>query len=90
MFAIATLSRNERVWAAVMYFEEFSRDVSNRHLALIHQEIRVIARSPSHVAACTILASAGASFFVSALYLMKTACGIDLIVGPSPIHYLFF
>ena len=50
----------------------------------------VIARSPSYVAAYTLLASTSGCVLLSALYLMKTACGIDLMTGPSPLHQLFF
>ena len=73
-----------------MYLEKPALDRGTDHLALLDQEIRVIARSPSHFLACTLLMSASGSLLISALYLMKSACGIDLMAGPSPMHYLFF
>jgi len=53
-------------------------------------EIRVIAHTVSYKAAYSLLASSSGLMLFSALYLMKTACGIDLMAGPSPLHGLFF
>lgn len=66
---------------------------SHRAAQKIHfapSEIRVVAHSASYKAAYSLLASSSGLLFLSALYLMKSACGIDLMAGPSPFHALFF
>ncbi|MCH9765780.1 MAG: hypothetical protein K0U34_07295 [Alphaproteobacteria bacterium] len=51
---------------------------------------RIVSRSPSYIAAYSLLASTSGCLLISALYLMKSACGINLMAGPSPLHHLFF
>ncbi len=61
-----------------------------RQDAFMTPEIRVIVHSASYKTAYAVLASSSGLLFLSALYLLKSACGIDLMAGPSPLHALFF
>lgn len=53
-------------------------------------DVRVVAHTLSYKAAYSLLASSSGVMLLSALYLMKSACGIDLMAGPSPLHAVFF
>lgn len=67
---------------------EFSRQ---RPIDLkVASEFHLVSDRLSYKAAYSLLASTSGLMLVSALYLMKSACGIDLMAGPSPLHHLFF
>jgi hypothetical protein len=55
--------------------------------------VRSLAATVDAVCYRCVLTGLGATAFlaaVSALYLVKSAVGIDLMDGPSPLHGIFF
>ncbi len=44
----------------------------------------------SDVAAASTLALAAIMLFSAALYILKSALGIDLMAGPSPLHDILY
>ncbi len=88
-FAIASYNCNTSKRHLTVFGISKSRASSNFY-QLGGPEIRVIAYTASYKAAYSLLASSSGVMLFSALYLMKSACGIDLMAGPSPFHALFF
>lgn len=68
----------------------YANSIRVRQSANAASDVRVLVHTASHKAACSLLFGSSGLMFVSALYLMKSACGIDLMAGPSPLHHIFF
>lgn len=72
-----------------MRFVEARYGLKNSELGR-HASAQALVHSPSYKLAYGLLASSSMTVFLSALYLMKSACGIDIMAGPSPLHHIFF